>query len=396
MLTQYRRHKKNCKHRGCRRNACCLSKRRGDGQILRCGCSCPIWADGIYQGVEIRRSLKEITWEDAEQALQRLKETYARLPTSLKDATDKFLDDARARGLADLTIYKYRSLFSQLHAFATQRGLRYLKQLDIDRMGQFRATWRDGPRTSMKKLERLRTWLSFCQRREWIAHNPGRHLRAPKVTDRPTMPFTQNEMIKIFATLETKYAPRAGLRNAQRLKAFVLLLRYSGLRIGDAVRTDKSWIADGRIFLYTQKTGVAVYCPLPKVVLDALDAAPHSSPRYFFWSGRSTLRSAVGKWQRRLHTLFELAEVEKGHAHRFRDTFAVELLLRGTQMENVSVLLGHRSGRTTERYYAPWVRARQEQLEEELARTWENDPVLLKSGYMSVTPQVHGEPEHSN
>jgi integrase len=45
---------------------------------------------------------------------------------------------------------------------------------------------------------------------------------------------------------------------------------------------------------------------------------------------RTVLKSAVGKWQRRLHRLFELAGVEKGHAHRFRDTFAVELLLKGT------------------------------------------------------------------
>ncbi len=96
----------------------------------------------------------------------------------------------------------------------------------------------------------------------------------------------------------------------------------------------------------------------------------------------------MGKWQRRSHTLFDLAEIENGHAHRFRDTFAVELLLKGTPMENVSVLLSHRSVRMTERYYAPWVRARQEQLEEELARTWEQDPVLLKTGYTTGTRKI--------
>jgi integrase/recombinase XerD len=394
MLTQYRRHKKDCKHRGCRRNACSLWKRRTDGQILLCRCSCPIWADGKFDGVEIRRSLKENSWDDADRALRHLKESCERLSTSLKEAADKFLEDARARGFVDMTIYKYRSLFSQLHAFAAHRGLYQVKELDVDLLGEFRATWKDGACTNAKKLERLRAWLGFCERRKWIPDNPARHLRPPKFADRPTMPFTQNEMIRIFATLETKYPARAGLRNAQRLKAFVLLLRYSGLRIGDAVRTDKTWIAGGKIFLYTQKTGVAVHRPLPKVVLDALEAAPHSAPSYFFWTGRSTLRSAVGKWQRRLHTLFELAEVEKGHAHRFRDTFAVELLLTGTPIENVSVLLGHRSVRMTERYYAPWVRARQEQLEEELARTWEHDPVLMKTGYTAGTPQVHGKPEH--
>jgi integrase/recombinase XerD len=43
-------------------------------------------------------------------------------------------------------------------------------------------------------------------------------------------------------------------------------------------------------------------------------------------------------------------------------------------MERVSVLLGHSSIKLTERYYAPWVRARQEQLEGDVSRTWERSP----------------------
>ena len=100
----------------------------------------------------------------------------------------------------------------------------------------------------------------------------------------------------------------------------------------------------------------------------------------------------MGKWQRRLHTLFELAGIEKGHAHRFRDTFAVELLLGGTPMERVSVLLGHRSVRITEKHYSPWVRARQEQLEADLVKTWENDPVLGFTG----TSAVRGKTDRRN
>jgi integrase len=62
--------------------------------------------------------------------------------------------------------------------------------------------------------------------------------------------------------------------------------------------------------------------------------------------------------------------VPPGHAHRFRDTFAVELLKAGVPMERVSVLLGHSSIKVTEKHYSPWVRARQEQLEADVRRTW--------------------------
>ena len=101
---------------------------------------------------------------------------------------------------------------------------------------------------------------------------------------------------------------------------------------------------------------------LPDIVIKALDAAPRSSENYFFWIGKSTVGSSKGKWQRRLQRLFELAGVVGGHAHRFRDTFAVELLMAGVPLDRVSVLLGHSSIRITERHYTPWTRSRQDQI----------------------------------
>ena len=95
---------------------------------------------------------------------------------------------------------------------------------------------------------------------------------------------------------------------------------------------------------------------------------PKSSERFFFWTGKSKLHTVVGIWQQSLQTLFSLAGVEGGHAHRFRHTFAVELLLTGVPLERVSVLLGHQSVQITERHYAPWTRSRQEQLEADLQR----------------------------
>jgi integrase len=46
----------------------------------------------------------------------------------------------------------------------------------------------------------------------------------------------------------------------------------------------------------------------------------------------------------------------------FRDTFAVELLLAGVPLDQVSLLLGHSSVKITERHYALFCKARQEQL----------------------------------
>jgi integrase/recombinase XerD len=81
-------------------------------------------------------------------------------------------------------------------------------------------------------------------------------------------------------------------------------------------------------------------------------------------------KSVIGNWQRALRTLFKLANVKKGHAHRFRHTFACELLLSGASLKSVAQILGHRSERITEKHYGSWVKERQEKLESEVRKSW--------------------------
>jgi integrase/recombinase XerD len=373
MLTIYRRHRRSC-------------KQRAKGRKHR-HCLCPIWVDGALGGKELRESLKLRDWQRAQEMIREWEAEDRRTrqqeqQITIKDAHGKFIADAEARKLNDSTLYKYRLLFRQLDGFAGTYKLQFLTQLDLDTLATFRATWKEGPRTSLKKLERLRAFMRFAEKRKWIDDNPATELKAPKVPNKPTMPFTREEMIRILAALEP-YGRSAGARNARRLRAFVLLLRYSGLRIGDATQLDVSRLDGNKLLLHTQKTGVPVYCVLPDVVVEALDAAPRSSERYFFWTGASTVHSAKGKWQRRLQRLFEFAQVPTGHPHRFRDTFAVELLLAGVPLDRVSILLGHSSIRITERHYAPWTRSRQEQIEADLMAAWSNDPLIgeVHAGY---------------
>lgn len=203
-------------------------------------------------------------------------------------------------------------------------------------------------------------------------------------------------MIRILAACD-RYPDgygRTGQGNARRLHALVLLLRYSGIRIGDAVSCGTDRLKGNKLFLYTQKTSVPVFCPLPEVVIEALEISPRTSRQYFFWTGESKLKAVIGDWQRALKRLFRLADVPDGHAHRFRDTFAVELLLAGVPLERVPVLLGHQSVKVTEKHYDPWVKARQEQLEADVRRTWAEDQIALRAG--KSTREVHGKEEVVN
>jgi len=355
MLTIYRRHRKNC-------------KQRIDGRGYR-RCLCPIWVDGSLNGIEIRKSLRLRDWQRAQGLVRQWEADGQRVekprPLAVKEACEKFVADAEARNLREPTLYKYRLLFRQLQDFAAMHGLLCITDFDIDWVRRFRASWKNKNISARKKLEAFRAFFRFVHESGWIPTNPASHLKPPKITEPPTAPFTREEVASILKACDI-YPDKA---NAVRLRALIFLLRYSGLRIRDAVTLSRNLIQDDKLFLYTAKTGTAVYCPLPPFVVEALNAIPASA--YFFWSGLSKPKSAVGDWQRSLKRLLILAGVPDGHAHRFRDTFSVELLLAGVPIERVSILLGHQSVRITEKHYAPWVRARQEQLEADVRRTWQ-------------------------
>jgi integrase/recombinase XerD len=81
--------------------------------------------------------------------------------------------------------------------------------------------------------------------------------------------------------------------------------------------------------------------------------------------------------QRSFRKLFPTADIKNldgsrkhCHSHMFRDTLALELLLAGVPIDQVSVPLGHRSVKMTEKQYLPWVKARQKQLTASVRRAW--------------------------
>lgn len=140
------------------------------------------------------------------------------------------------------------------------------------------------------------------------------------------------------------------------------------MRITDAVTLSKHRVKDGVLILRTAKSGTDVRIPLHPDAIAALKVI--ETDNYYFWSGTSTKKSCVGNYQRAFKKLYKLAEVENGHAHRWRDTFAVELLLKRVPIADVAVLLGHQSIKITEKSYSPWVVARQELLDATVRKTF--------------------------
>ena len=292
--------------------------------------------------------------------------------TSVKEAVDAYLADKRAQKLSPDTIKKLELYFrKQMLAWCDAHEVSNIEQLDLTRLREWRSTWKDAALSSKKKQERVIGFFHFCQSSGWISGNPARSLSRIKVTQKPTDYFTPAEMDRIIEATHH-------IRNGDRLRVLIELMRWSGLSIRDAVTLERSRLNEyDQILLYRAKTGVPVFVTLPPDVAKILRKVTNSNPRYFFWTGNGNPKTAVADWQRSFRRLFEKVDLrhedgtpKRAYPHMLRDTFAVELLLVGVPLHDVATLLGHSSIKTTERHYSPFVMARQEMLTDAVKAAW--------------------------
>ena len=350
-------------------------------------CRCRVWLEWSFNGKRFRQSAKTRSMQQATLMASQIEKRYISgepvthsEPETMERAVSRFLDDKRAQNLAPATIKKLEHIFDkQLLAWCRMNAVLYLNQLTLSKLEDYRNTWTDGPLAKKKKQERIIGFFHYCQRHGFIPSNPATGLSRVKVQRTPTDYFTAEEFAKI---IEATYIYGRNQVEQRRLRALTLLMRWSGLAIRDAVTLERSRLDnDNQIGLHRAKTGEWVFVPIPSAVADDLRRVPDGpvpNPRYFFWSGNGLVKSVVADWQRAFRRLFKLAGITKrAHPHMFRDTFAVESLLAGISLDEVAMLLGHSSVKTTEKSYLPWVKARQVKLASSVRHAWANMPGSL-------------------
>jgi integrase/recombinase XerD len=208
----------------------------------------------------------------------------------IRDAVDRFLRTLDKRHLSWETVRKYRALSKRrLLAWCEREQLTALSALSVTRMDDFRETWTDSPSYAVKNVERLRAFFQFCVDRDWIAKNPAKALKIHQPRLVPTLPYTNEEMARLIAACD-RYRG-----NEDRMRAFVLTIRYSGLRISDMVALHPGQRVDDSLRLYTTKTGEPVYVPLPPFVVAALSKIEHPGERYFT-TGKAKLATDRANW----------------------------------------------------------------------------------------------------
>jgi integrase/recombinase XerD len=113
---------------------------------------------------------------------------------------------------------------------------------------------------------------------------------------------------------------------------------------------------------------------IPPDVAQELFKITNGNPQYVFWNNKGgSKRSTVTKWHKDLHRVFVKAGMRNGHPHQLRHRFAADMLSKGMPLEEVSKLPGHKAVKTTEKYYAKWVKSRQDRLDNLVIATWKEN-----------------------
>jgi site-specific recombinase XerD len=285
------------------------------------------------------------------------------------EVIENYLEDCRRRGLRPSTLVSYEGTFRHLRAAL---GEKPIDAVTVEML----ATWSAGrkgkskqpltPRSAIKEIENVRGLFRFAMDREWASKNPAARLKAPKTPKHPaTLPFTPTEVRKILTAVETFGPKHQRAKVVPRIRALVLLLLHTGLRISDAANLTRSRIdwKQRYLTLRQEKTGEPVRIPLSPKLIEVLDVLPER----LFSQGPGRDSTLKGSLHRSLDRLGEIAGVHV-HPHRFRDTFAVQLLSEGADIRTVQLLLGHDSVKTTEKHYAHFVKEHQAILDAAVAK----------------------------
>ena len=366
MLRIYRRHEKRCSLTS-KSNSNCPGKVK-----------CPVWVAGTLQdGTVIKpRSLNTRTWSLAAQKMIEMEAGVkpAEAKISVADAIASYRAFKEKRSLD--TRRKIKLLTDRLKTFLEKRAILYIADVKLPHLAAFRETWTGADTTRRRDQEILKSFFWYCDHSDFLTKNPVSFLDPISVTRAKTDPFTHEQQIAIFNALPDfpdEYG-RGGTSIAAQTKAFVYLLRYTGMAIGDVTKLEKADVQGCRIRTYRKKTGEDVFAKVPQFVVDTLNEAPHDSEKYFFWSGEGLIHTRTSKWGDRLRKLFKLAKIENATSYMFRHTLARDFLESGGSMAELAELLGN-SARVCERYYSKWDKRRQDRLEQNLDKLRADDPI---------------------
>jgi site-specific recombinase XerD len=154
--------------------------------------------------------------------------------------------DKKIQGKADGTQRIAARRMEEFKAWCSQEGFTYLTEIDTEALDRYRQTWTGEASTIAHKEGMVFNFFAYCLKMKWVAENPAADLSRVQWDDPEVDYFAPEE----FAAL-IKAAEGMRGRKAARLKAFILVMRWTGLRVLDVTALERRRIKNGNLLLRT-------------------------------------------------------------------------------------------------------------------------------------------------
>lgn len=239
------------------------------------------------------------------------------LASALQHHINTSIKGTRSEGKAESSVYR-------LMEFAAGKRIEQAPEAAAEFVKAMRGQY--SVASMNRSLAALRRACSLAYKADWIT-DAGLYKRIsllPGETKR-TVWLTAADVRKLVAS--AKY---------QRTKDLILLLAYTGLRLGELLTLKKQDVRAGVIHVRTGKTGEMRTIPVHPAIKDAVKRLPLEGARRNIQASFAWARKKAGMDHVRIHDL--------------RHTFGSWLAQQEIQLPTIMELMGHKSAATAKRY----------------------------------------------
>src|SRR5579864_6184727 len=294
------------------------SRHRSDckwaGDDKRMGCDCPKMLSW-YRGKLHRISAQTCDGQVAESKARQLEASFAAaakgepLPEKkagklLEDAIADFLASKETNGVTAKHVAKLKYELGEFSRFALSKGLAMVGDVATEYVHAWRNSLEGAQNTRAKKVFRLIGFFEFCVEMGWITRNVARAqaIVIPYSDEQEPKALTDVQFEQLLAAIP-KVNGRTTDEQRRKLRSLLVLMRWTGLAIRDAVCLERSRFeqnGDGfsKLFLRRAKTGHPVYCTLKDDVLKQVFAGVHFKAATCLWRASHTAKKSWTTWSR--------------------------------------------------------------------------------------------------
>lgn len=256
---------------------------------------------------------------------------------------NRFRQAKESQGLSVNSLRFYENTLDMLALFYPDKALSQLTTDNVRDWFHYLINEKGTTETTVDNYRRnLNSFYNFCTIEGLILKNPVKKIKTIKRAYQVKQPFSELESVILRDNISDV-----------RTRAIFELLISSGLRLGELESLNRTSIDLNECTGYVMGKGAKerkfYFSIAAKYYIEKyLETRSDDNIALFIGKGGARLKhSGIG---RNLRELGQQCGVKDVHPHRFRRTFATNLLRKGVPLEQIRVFLGHSQIATTKLY----------------------------------------------